>query len=299
MRAVWSFWSRPFEAHKCFIWHKPLHHLLAWGLSLRAAARHYPETVLITDRAGKKLLVDRLGLSFTHVSTELDRLQDADPDWWALGKLVAYNVQDRPFVHLDTDVFLWRPLPPNLTQAAVFAQNPEYPGFHATNSYGAPHEIERSFATDGIELPVEWQWARSRDEWYFPEENCGILGGTQIEFIRYYSGLALDLVLNPKHRPAWARLGDKKVYNMVVEQFLLSACVAYHRFHPVSPFRGVKIKHLFRGVCEAFDWQEAAKKGYTHLMGGAKSNPTVGRRLEERTKREDPAFFRMCEALCN
>src|SRR5579871_3789824 len=166
MRAVWSFWSRPFEAHKCFIWHKPLHHLLAWGLSLRAAARHYPETVLITDRAGKKLLVDQLGLSFTHVSTELERLRDVDLDWWALGKLVAYNIQDRPFVHLDTDVFLWKPLPLHLTQATVFAQNPEYPGFHATSNYGAPPEIERSFAADGIELPVEWRWARSRDEYY-------------------------------------------------------------------------------------------------------------------------------------
>ncbi len=74
MRAVWSFWSKPFHAYKGSIWGHPLQHMLAWGLSLQTARAHYPETVLITDTPGKRLLIDQLGLSFTHVSTELDRL---------------------------------------------------------------------------------------------------------------------------------------------------------------------------------------------------------------------------------
>src|SRR5579863_3532555 len=125
MRAVWSFWSKPYKAYKGRIWGEPRHHLLAWGLSLRLAQRQFPETMLVTDSEGKALLVDRLGLDFTHVSTELDHLRDADQGWWALGKLVAYSLQDQPFVHLDTDVFLWRPLPAWLTAAPVFAQCPE------------------------------------------------------------------------------------------------------------------------------------------------------------------------------
>jgi hypothetical protein len=299
MRAVWSFWSRPFEARKNFGWNRPLHHLLAWGLSLRVASRHYPETVLITDSAGKRLLVDQLGLPFTQVSTELDRLQGADADWWVLGKLVAYNIQDRPFLHLDTDVFLWNPLPPRLLQAQLFAQHPEYPGAHPTHCFGGPHEIEQSFAAVGLELPAEWHWARSQDDAFFPQENCGIFGGTNIEFIRYYSGLSLDLVLNPKYRPAWARLGDKRPYTVIVEQFMLAACAAYHRFHPTSPFRGLKIQHLFKGGWEAFDHQHSTKRGYTHLIGGTKSNPSVARRIEERVKREDLAFYQQCERLAS
>ena len=110
MRSVWSFWTPPFQARKGRVWRKPLHHFLAWGISLSAARRHYPETVLVTDQAGKKLLIDALvGLQFTAVSTELDCLRTVDPDWWALGKLVAYSIQDQPFIHLDTDVFLWKP----------------------------------------------------------------------------------------------------------------------------------------------------------------------------------------------
>src|ERR1700733_2703918 len=117
MRAVWSFWSRPYQAHTGQRWSSPMHHLLAWGLSLDTARRHYPETVLVTDSAGKQLLVDRLGLGFKSVSTELDRLAGADPAWWALGKLVAYSLQDQPFVHIDSDVFLWKSLSKEVAEA--------------------------------------------------------------------------------------------------------------------------------------------------------------------------------------
>jgi hypothetical protein len=79
MRAVWSFWSKPFAAHMARAWHEPKYYLLAWGLSLRLAREYYPETLLVTDTAGKGLLVDRLGLEFAEVSTELDRLRDVDP----------------------------------------------------------------------------------------------------------------------------------------------------------------------------------------------------------------------------
>ena len=67
MRAVWSFWSRPYHAGHCFRWREPIDHLLAWGLSLRLAQAHYPETVLVTDSPGRALLIDRLDLPFTHV----------------------------------------------------------------------------------------------------------------------------------------------------------------------------------------------------------------------------------------
>jgi hypothetical protein len=176
MRAVWSLWSKPFAAATSWGWHRPEHHLLAWGLSLRLARRHYPETTLVTDSAGKALLVDALGLSFASVSTELDRLRDADPNLWALGKLVAYSIQDEPFVHLDTDVFLWRALPTRLTSAPVLAQHRER-WFERDPGGGDPQLIEDAFAHAGLKLPVEWEWARSRWGKTVFEANCGIAGG--------------------------------------------------------------------------------------------------------------------------
>jgi hypothetical protein len=294
MRAVWSFWSKPLQARKNISWCSELHHLLAWGLSLQTARRHYPETVLVTDRPGKKLLIDQLGLPFVHVSTELERLANVDPGWWALGKLLAYSIQDQPFIHIDTDAFLWKPLPRQLTESPVFALCPV---FHANHSNLWPLEIERAFADHGRKLPVEWEWARSRGSGFFREEACGILGGRHVAFLRHYADTAVGLVLNSDYAAAWSRLPDKMSLNTIVEQFLLGACIDYHCFHPTSPYRGVKVKHLFPSVEAAYDLNQAARLGHTHLLGVTKSHPAVARRLEDRVRRENPDYFRRCERL--
>src|SRR5687767_1744547 len=136
MRAIWSFWSKPFARHHHRVWASPRHHLFSWVLSVRTAVRHYGPAVLYTDTAGAKLLVDRIGLEFDEVHTDLDALDAVDEGWWALGKLYAYRAQREPFVHIDSDVFLWQRLPPQLEQAPLLAQNPE--PFVAGQSYYQP-----------------------------------------------------------------------------------------------------------------------------------------------------------------
>jgi hypothetical protein len=292
MRAVWSFWSRPFHAYYGHIWCKSLHHLLAWGLSVQTASRHYPDTALITDRPGKKLLVDHLGLQFGEVSTELERLNGVDPGWWALGKLVAYSLQDQPFIHLDSDVFLWKELPRHLLRAPVIAQYAE--GFYDQDPHYRPQDIEWAFAQQATKLPMEWEWTRSNRR-HFPAANCGILGGSHLKFLRYYAQTALDLIVGRQYAAAWSLLHDKRCYNVVLEQFFLSACAEFHGNHPTSPYQGVRISHLFKTWEEAFDPNYAARMGFTHLVAGAKSHPGVGKRLEERVRRENPAYFHRCE----
>jgi hypothetical protein len=292
VRAVWSFWSKPFYAGNGWHWREPIHHLLAWGLSLRLACSHYPETVLITDSPGKALLINQLGLSFTHVSTELDRLNNECPDWWALGKLAAYSLQDKPFVHLDTDVFLWRPLPGRITRAPVLAQYLEnYP------SGCEPHIVEDGFAREGLSLSPEWEWSRSHQGQRFRQINCGILGGTNVAFIQHYARSALDLVQNPRHSTAWASIPYKEGLNPIVEQFFLLACLDFHRFDPARAFGNVHIKYLFPSSETAFNPNYAARLGFTHLLGGSKMNAHVTHRLEERTQREDRDFYRHCVGL--
>jgi hypothetical protein len=292
MRAVWSFWSKPFQRSMGRTWRGPLHHCLAWGLSLRLARRYYRETVLVTDKAGAAFLVDQLGLPFTHVSTDLEQIRKADAGWWALGKLLAYSLQDEPFVHLDTDVFLWKPLPPRVAEAAVFGQCPE--NYHSIDQWCGPRTIEDVFARHGLKLPEEWHWSRARWGDRFCEANCGIAGGTRVDFLRYYARLALDIILKPEHAPAWAELPGKDGFNQIMEQFLLAACVEYHQLHPDSRHRGIHIRYLFPTIDQAFDPAQSARVGFTHLCGDLKANAFVADRLEQRVKREDPKFYRHC-----
>ncbi|MDQ6775605.1 MAG: hypothetical protein M3071_05140 [Actinomycetota bacterium] len=297
MRAVWSYWSRPYAEAQGWQWREPLHHFLAWGLSFELARRHFPETALVTDSAGKALLVDQLGLPFDHVSTELDGLDGADPGLWALGKLLAFSVQEAPFVHLDTDVFLWRPLPIRLTTAPVLGQHPE--NFHVADEWSGARVIEDAFTDAGIRVrvPAEWEWARSLWGRTLNQVNCGIVGGTNIDFIRYYARLALDLVLNRRHAAAWKQIPDKRWLNTVIEQFTLAACAEFHRFAPESPFRGVHVRYLFPSTEAAFDRRYAERCGFTHLLAEAKGDPRVTERLERRMELQNHELYQRCVAV--
>jgi hypothetical protein len=294
MRAVWSFWSRPFEGEMRSRWAQPLHHFLAWRLSVTTASRHYRDTMLVTDRAGKALLVDQLGLTFTHVLTDLERLRRVDPQWWTLGKLVAYGLQDGPFVHIDSDVFLWKPLPSRVADSPVFTQ---CLGYLPSDRHAGPRAIEWAFNATQIDLPREWRWTRSKDEGRFGLHNAGILGGTSVDFLRYYAQTAVDLVMRPEHSAAWMRSVDKIATawaSVIVEEFTLYALVEFHRTHPSSPHRRVSIEHLFPSWDAAYDPEQSAELGYTHLIGDAKANPAVGKRIEERMEREDPEYVQRC-----
>jgi hypothetical protein len=291
MHAVWSFWSKPFRTRHEQVWLTPAHHLFAWVLSVETAQRHYTTTTLVTDDWGVALLVDRLGLRFTSVSTELEALRDADPDWWVLGKLWTYRAQTQPFVHIDNDVFMWKRLPAHVEDAAVFAQNPEsFPT--AAESWYRPAAYARAIRSVDGWAPEEWWWSASRE--LNQAVCCGIVGGTAPAFLSYYADLAIRMIEHPRNRDAWACLGSPVGDNILFEQYLLAACVAFHQQRPASAYRDITIDYLFESTDAAFDEAIAARAGYTHLIGAAKSNRALATRLAARVRRDYPAFYDRC-----
>lgn len=292
MRAVWSFWSKPWRERRGWSWPSEKHHLLAWVLSVESARRHYPDTLLVTDSDGARMLIDGLGLPITSVSTALDGLEAHDPSLWMLGKLHAYRAQEVPFVHIDTDVFLWRRLPEAVERAPVFAQNPE--PFTVGASHYKPDRLVQLMTETAGWIPPEWEWSLSHGE-FQRGECCGIAGGTALEFIQYYADTALRVIEEPANRAGWAKVADKGEFNTLIEQYHLAACVDFHRQRPDSPFRGVEIRYLFDSFGDAFDANLAAKVGFTHLLASAKRSRAVALRLEKRTARDYPAAFDRCQ----
>jgi hypothetical protein len=205
MRAVWSFWTKPFRAFHADRWTSEKHHLLSWILSFETARRHYPDTALYTDDDGARLLTDTLRLPFASVTTELNVLSDLDAAWWALGKLYTYRAQTTPFVHIDSDVFLWNALPQKTVSAPVFAQNPER--FEIGNSYYRPQLWEHLIAAVGGWLPAEWTWYSRRGG--HEAVCCGILGGRRTDFLAYYADGAIRTILHPRNQSAWRLLADR------------------------------------------------------------------------------------------
>jgi hypothetical protein len=291
MRAVWSFWQEPFAAHRAAAWGSERTHLLAWALSVETARRRYPDTALVTDDAGARLLLDGLGLEFGRVSLSLNRLRGTDTSWWSIGKLVAIGEQEEPFVHIDADVFLWSPLPPALTSAPVFAQNPE--PFERGGSYYQPEAFEAVLAGGSGWLPDEWSWHRGCD--VVPRgECCGIVGGNDVEFLHHYARQGLRLVHDPVNVARLRSLRHRPPLAITVEQYLLAACIEHHRGRPASAFTDVDIAYLFESWAEAGDDARAGALGFTHLIADTKRDPAFARRLDQRVERDHPGLYDNC-----
>lgn len=291
LRAVWSFWTKPFLVDRRFIWTTERHHLLSWILSFHTARQHFEKTALFTDDNGARLLVDDLGIEFDEVSTELNVLKDHDHKWWALGKIYTYRLQTRPFIHIDSDVFLWNK-PSFNSEAPLVAQNPEH--FRICASYYMPERFELAVKqTPGGWLPTEWEWYRSRGG-VQRAESCGIFGGARTDFIRYYAGLAIQFIEHPANQSAWRNLSHDIERNILAEQYLLSACIEYHRNLRDSPYQDLRIQYLFNSQEESFNPKRAAAIGYTHLIAASKRNKYVTDNLEKRVKRDYPAQYERC-----
>jgi hypothetical protein len=73
--------------------------------------------------------------------------------------------------------------------------------------------------------------------------------------------------------------------------------VDFHRISPDSPFRSIGIRYMFPSFGHAFSQEATAQMGFTHLLGGIKSHPTVTARLERRIASLDPSFHRHCQRM--
>lgn len=291
MIALWSLWSKPLDVFDHSPWQSPLHHLLSWALSVETARRHYPETSLVTDDKGLDLLVNKLGLTFTSVSTELNALDDHDPHWWALGKLYSYRLQKKPFVHIDSDVYLWNGLPGAMESSPLLCQNPEY--FVVNESWYHPEKFIKIKEAGGW-VPEELSWFMSLGPRQ-KAECCGIFGGNDLDFISYYADRAIRLIEEPINHNIWKILGAD---NILVEQYYLSACYEYyHSQH--TRFKELSMAYMFQNSEEAFSPDPPRKAGFTHLIGGAKKNRSIMKRLEERVERDYPMLYHRCLEVVN
>lgn len=271
MRAVWSYWSKPYPSHRH--WCSDFYSNLSWWLSVHQASIHYPDTWLFTDDDGAKRLVDTLGLQFAHVRTDLNNLSEYDPELWALGKIYTYGRQGYPFVHIDHDVFLWEPLPEKLLRAQLLAQNPEP---FLENAFYEPEVIEEVLNAVGGWIPKEWKWYRTSGRWLHGE-CCGIYGGNDTDFIWYMSQLALRMVTNPLNLDALRKLENKTRFVVLLEQFIPAACIDYY---------GGKIEYLYNDI-----YKSTWNGGYTHLMGEHKKSAKSLRILENKVKELSPETY--------
>jgi len=254
MEVYFSYWSAARARPLCYDvrnMHK---------LSAHLARKHYAKITMLTDSAGVAELSD---IGYDAIEVVLDAVDPSYARVWSLSKIHAYKhiaARGRPFLHLDYDVFLHKPLPDGLSKAEVFTQSME----------PALYEIPRfvQFCPQK-QVPPNFHWPNRA--W-----NMGIFGGVNCDFVTRYADTVLSLVYAPANEYFWLRSSGvfqtcplPWVYAVIAEQFYLEV---------VSQLAGVEVSSLFPGYPSAV---EAADFGYTHLMA-AKDRPEVLAKLAQR-----------------
>jgi hypothetical protein len=204
----------------------------------------------ITDSSSKKFFN---GIPWTSVSTGLDIVPDDYPEVWSLSKLYAYKEiceKGKPFIHVDNDVILWKPLPKRITNSEVFVQCPE-------DTHKHKYELEKykkycSNKSIFKNLPLT-------NIGY----NMGIFGGTNLKFINQYADQVLKIILDKSNENFW------KEYNGYKNIWCKAVLAEQYFLYLFSIVKKQKITCLFSKWPEE---QEAIEIGYTHLMMAKNSN---------------------------
>ena len=148
--------------------------LLVHTLALHLAREHFSSVELVTDTRGLHLS-ELLGWTYTSYLNVLDELTAGGVTHvWAAGKLVAIRHQFSPFVQIDTDVLLARPLRRELRHARLFAQSIDYPAYYRGG------DMQAALATAGLP-PGRCAY------------NCGVIGGTDLALLHQYAAEGLEL----------------------------------------------------------------------------------------------------------
>src|ERR1700754_1481385 len=139
MKIVQSFWSKPsFHAHQGYSNARPFggwlnfrYFVLSTSYSCLTLRKYNKEIDLFTDSKGYSLFIDDLKLPYDYASSKLDTLENEDHRLWIRGKMMAIEAQQKPFIHVDNDVFVWEAFPNNnpagyLTAQSIVAMSPEY-----------------------------------------------------------------------------------------------------------------------------------------------------------------------------
>ena len=279
LRAVQTFWSAGKSLlTDSFGWNLPEYHLMSWALSCVTLKRYADEVVLYTDMEGKKILVEQLGLPYTDVVVYENITCPAKH--WAYPKIVTYSLQKEPFLHVDGDVYLSKPLSLAICDAPLIAQNKEI----GTGYY---RRMVDFFLSNNVVLT---DWLRSAlQEVSLNSFNMGVFGGKDIGFIRQYCEESFHL-LRDNNLLDLTHKGIQVSNNIVFEQILFAAFARQYK-REITTVIDKAIHdngYKFEEFCNLSQFEQ---RGYCHIIGGHKRNQHVCDLLEKKLLCYAPDFY--------
>ena len=277
MKVVQTFWSgRKNPLEDGYGWPGPGFNLMSWALSCMTLKENYDEVVLYTDSAGYTVFHDMLELPYTRYEVLYDHIR-CKTNHWAYPKLLTYSLQEKPFIHVDGDVFLSGRLKPETESGELIAQNLET----GTSYYKAMME---GIMKKPVIIPDILYEAITRDS--IPSYNAGVIGGNDIGFIREYCRTAFEFIDSNRLNDPENEYSNVNL-NILFEQILFHALAAKHHKkvatvidHPVAD-NG----YLYDEFC---DFNRFGQYSLMHIIGGHKRNPLICHLLRSLLRKKYP-----------
>lgn len=266
MRIIQTYWNAsglPYNQVKGG-WLSPEIHWMSWALSCTLLRRFYDDVELYTTEEDAKIF-RKFKIPYTKIHTDLDCefIRNLRPEMWAYAKIYTYSIQAEPFLHVDGDVFIWKPFKEELFNGDICVQNIE-------ENLGVYHKsIETLLSTDGTFVP---NWILENKD-YPKAYNMGIFGANDLDFVRKYCDLAFEYY--KKNQDVFHRLykTDPNV-NILPEQYLLyGLSEGMGRLVKKLYAENVKMDKDFHIFCEITKIPKC--NSFLHTLGGCKKSPSV------------------------
>lgn len=284
MNIIQSFWSKPAyhqeqnfkNNRKLGGWLEYKYFLMSNCLSFLTLQREHSKVDLYTDKRGYEIFINQLGLPYEDVSTILDEIDNEDHRLWVLGKLKTIKLQKKPFIHVDNDVFIWKPFPKSNASNFLIAQSKHpVPKVYQDSLF----EVNKHFT----DIPP--QLSKDIKE-YKNIVNIGILGGNDIDFFQNYCNVAYQFLESNLNRLEKISVGP---FNQILDEFFVS-CLLNERNDVYYHVDSSNEKNALDSVLR-FHLTPIIDK-YIHLVGVAKQNKFACQQLELRLKYEFPEYHK-------
>lgn len=279
MKIVQTFWSgKGNPLIDSYSWLEPQYHLMSWALSCLSLRKYYDDVVLYTDSTGFTVFSELLGLPYTDIIVQYDDLK-CPKHQWAYSKMLTYSLQDKPFMHVDGDVYLPKRFDMAIEKGEIITQNKEI----GTRYYRTM--IDRILTTD-IVMPDFLHKELQKES--ISSYNAGIFGGNNIDFIQRYCEAAFDYI-NTNHLLDTSNI-TRESHNILFEQILLYA-IARNENRSVTTVLDQDVPdngYSYANFCDFYSFDD-----YTlmHIIGGHKKRQKTCDLLAKTLLNKYPKYY--------
>lgn len=256
-----------FEKNKNNTWLNEKYERFTFSLAVHFAKKHFRKVHIITDSYSLPLL-QKLKLPIDQIIPALDGTKQYDKRFWAISKIKSYSIQKEPFVHIDNDFILFKPLSIELLNSEIAVQSKDCFSNYENKVYC---NLIQRLKDSNVLLPDYY----NVDYAY----NQGIYLVNNLEFNKEYCKEIFKII-------------DSSYNTLIRIKTLAEMPIIWEQYTLASFANKKNIK--IACIDEVYNTNNFEKNGYLHLMHNKKDHRYF-HRIKELCKEHCPTQFKIIE----